>query len=308
MAADPYEVLGVARDASGEEIRRAFRKLAKEHHPDLNPDNKVAEERFKTINTAYDLLSDPDKRGKFDRGEIDGAGEPRFQTPPPGFTDFGTRRGGFRHGRGPFGEGFDGDDAEDLFSFFTQGPNRPNGPRRGRDRNYSLDIDLLTAINGGPQRLTLPGGGTLDVRIPPGLEHGQVLRLKEKGEPGRNGAPPGDALIEVFVRPHPVFRREGDDLALDLPVALSEVVLGAKVPVPTPGGSVTLSIPAGSNNGTKLRLRGRGVPAHAGRKAGDLFVTLRLVLDGQDAGLAKFLRERGDAPAFDPRRGFEAEG
>ncbi len=307
MAVDPYEVLGVARGASADEIRRAFRKLAKTHHPDLNPDNKAAEEKFKAINTAYDLLSDPDKRGKFDRGEIDAAGEPRF-TPPPGFTDFGNRRGAFNQGRGPFGEGFGADEAEDLFSFFTQGGQRPNGPRRGRDRNYSLDVDLMTAIKGGPQRLTLPGGGTLEVRIPAGLENGQVLRLKEKGEPGRNGGLAGDALIEVFVRPHPVFKREGNDLTLELPVSLAEVVLGAKVPVPTPGGSVTVSVPAGSNNGSRLRLRGRGVPAHGGKPVGDLFVTLKLVLDAQDTGLAQFLRDRGDAPEFDPRRGFDAGG
>lgn len=304
MAADPYEILGVARGATADEIRRAFRKLAKTHHPDLNPDNKAAEEKFKAINTAYDLLSDPEKRTKFDRGEIDATGEPRF-TPPPGFTDFGGRRNAFHQGRGPFGEGFTAEETDDLFSFFTQGQ-RPNAPRRGRDRNYSLDIDLMTAILGGPQRLTLPGGGTLEVRIPPGLENGQVLRLKEKGEPGRNGGLAGDALIEVFVRPHPVFKRDGDDLTLELPVSLTEVVLGAKVPVPTPGGSVTVSVPAGSNNGTRLRLRGRGVPAHGGKPAGDLFVTLKLVLDSKDPGLAKFLRERGDAPEFDPRRGFEA--
>jgi DnaJ-class molecular chaperone len=309
MASDPYEVLGVPRTADADEIRRAYRKLAKQHHPDLNPNNKGAEERFKALNTANDLLSDPEKRARYDRGEIDAAGDPRYQA-PPNYSDFaqGPRGGKYAAGGSPFGEGVDPADYEDLFADFINragagpGSKRQAGPRRGRDRSYSLDVEFLDAANGTTQRLTLPGGSTLEVRIPAGLESGQVLRLKEKGDPGRNGGLPGDALIEVFVRPHAQFTRDGDNILVDLPVTLAEAVLGGRVPVPTTTGSVNLSVPPNSANGTKLRLRGRGIPAHAGRPAGDQYVTLKLVLDPNDAGLANFLRTRTDAPSFDPRQ------
>jgi DnaJ-class molecular chaperone len=171
------------------------------------------------------------------------------------------------------------------------------------DRTYALDVDFVDAVNGGIQRLTLPGGATLEVRIPPGLENGQTLRLKLKGDPSPNGGPNGDALIEVFVKPHPVFVRDGADILVELPVSLSEAVLGAKVPVPTTTGPVTLSIPPNSANGARLRLRGRGMPARGDRPAGDQYVTLKLVLDPADTALAAWLRERTDAPAFDPRAG-----
>ena len=310
MANDPYATLGVAKTASAEEIRRAYRKLAKQNHPDLNPGNTAAEERFKAANSANDLLSDPDKRAKFDRGEIDGAGDPRHQAPPYGAYAQGP--GGAKYSGG--GSPFDGVDPADIFAEFLNqsgaAPGRGKAPRRGRDRAYSLEVDLLEAVNGATRRLTLPGGpagqGGIDVevRIPPGLEDGQTLRLKEKGDAGRNGAPAGDALIEVAVRPHPIFRRDGPDLLVELPITLAEAVLGGKVAVPTATGSVSLSIPPNSANGAKLRLRGRGVPAAGTRPAGDQYVTLKLVLDPSDAALAVFLRDRPDQPPFDPRAGM----
>jgi DnaJ-class molecular chaperone len=317
MAVDPYETLGVSRSASPDEIRRAYRKLAKQHHPDLNPGNSAAEDRFKAANAANDLLSDPERRARFDRGEIDASGEPKYQSPPR-YNDFAQGAGGFKYGAGPpFGEGPEGGgEYEDLFADFLhqagarQGRRRPTGPRRGGDRSYSLDIGFVEAVNGGTQRLALPDGNSLDVRIPPGIDQGQVLRLRGKGDAGPNGGPPGDALIEVFIRPHPVFTREGNDSLVELPITLAEAVLGAKVAVPTTTGSVTLSIPPNSANGARLRLRGRGIPARAGpgrspRSAGDQYVRLKLVLDSNDESLAAFLRARTDAPDFDPRREME---
>ena len=308
MAADPYETLGVAKTASADEIRRAYRKLAKQHHPDLNPGNKAAEERFKAANSANDLLSDPDKRAKFDRGEIDGAGDPKYQA-PPGYGEHAQGPRGFKYGGpggSPFGEDVDPAEYESIFADFLNqggggGRRRPSGPRRGRDRSYSLEIEFIDAVNGATQRLSLPGGAALEVRIPAGIEDGQTLRLKEKGDPGAAGAPAGDALIEVSIRAHPMFTRDGADILVDLPVSLGELVLGAKVPVPTTTGSVNLSVPPNSANGARLRLRGRGIPARGARPAGDQYVTLRLMLDPNDAGLAAFLRDRTDAPAFDPR-------
>jgi DnaJ-class molecular chaperone len=292
MSDDPYALLGVARDATDKQIRSAYLKLAKSSHPDLHPGDAKAEERFKAISAANDLLSDPERRGRFDRGEIDGSGHER---PPPGprYRDHAERAGG-THYRGGFGE--DDDDLGDILSgMFRQG----RATRQGANRRYTLTVGFLDAVRGGTKRLDLPDGGTLDVRIPAGIESGQVLRLRGKGGAGE---PAGDALIEIEVAPHALFRREGNDIHLDLPVSVAEAVLGGRVVVPTITGAVTMTLPAGSDTGTMLRLRGKGV---ASTPPGDAYARVRIMLGPKDAGLADFLRDRTDAPEWNPRAGLE---
>jgi DnaJ-class molecular chaperone len=290
LAADPYTTLGVKRDATQDEIQKAYRRLAKKLHPDLNPGNKTAEEKFKEISAAYELLSDPEKRARFDRGEIDASGteRPRQQyyrdfadqggwsayTSNSGFADFGDYAG-----------------AEDIISEIFGRDGRVGRHRRGQDVRYHLDLSFLDAINGGKQSLVLPDGSTLDVNIPPGTRDGQILRLRGKGRPGGGEGPPGDALIEISVLPHPYFTRKGDDIHLELPISLKEAVLGAKVKVPTPGGTITATVPKWSSTGRILRLKGRGVPRPDGSK-GDQYVSLKLVLPPKpDPELEKFVAQ-----------------
>ena len=313
-AADPYQTLGVARDATPEQIRVAYRKLAKQLHPDLNPGDKSAEERFKAVSVANELLSDPEKRARFDRGEIDAAGQERPEQHFYRGHAEGGQGGKYRAGAGPgFTERtFSEEELGDLFSdlFAHSGEGARAGQReirmRGADQRYLLEVGFLDAVLGATRRLSLPDGRTLDVRVPPGIEDGQTLRLRGQGGAGLGGGPPGDALIEIGIAPHPLFRREANDIHLDLPVSLREAVLGAKVPVPTPSGEVTLTVPAHSDTGTRLRLRGRGVAAHGKRAAGDLYVTLRVKLGPPDPALDAFLREHAAAAEDDPRAGMEA--
>ena len=301
---DPYKILGVKRDASAEDIRKAYRAIAKKNHPDLNPGNRAAEDLFKAANAANDLLMDPEKRARFDRGEIDGAGNER---PPerPFYRDYaeGGAGGRYRAGGaqgGPFG-GADADDFGDIFSDLFRGRgHHPPGPRRGADAQYRLSVSFLDAVNGTTTRLTLPEGQTLDVRIPPGITDGGTLRLRGQGGKGVEGGADGDALIEVAVLPHPALRRVGHDLEMDLPVTFAEALLGARIATPTPRGEVTLSVPPRSDSGTRLRLRGRGVAEHGGRPAGDLYATLRIVLGPVDERLEEFLRNRAPDNAADP--------
>jgi DnaJ-class molecular chaperone len=301
---DLYATLGVQRDASAEDIRRAYRGLAKQHHPDLNPGNKIAEERFKAIASAYDILSDTDKRGRYDRGEIDAAGA-EARPEHPSYRGYAEGAPGARYrqsaGAGPDMSDADlGDLFEDLFAGTRE--SRAGGPRRGRDQGYALTIDFLDAVTGATKRLALPDGKGLDVRIPPGIEDGQTMRLKGQGSPGRQGAPAGDALIEIHIAPHRFFRREGRDIHVEVPITLSEAVLGGKIMVPTPTGPVTMTVPPRSDTGAKMRLRGRGVAAHAGQPAGDEFVTLKVVLGDADEALETFLRGWSAGHSFDPRR------
>jgi DnaJ-class molecular chaperone len=311
-ARNPYEVLGVKADGKDEEIRSTYRKLAKKFHPDLNPGNKQAEARFKEISAAYDIVGDKDKRARFDRGEIDASGAERPQNPYGDYRHYAEGAAGERyHGAGFRGaENMSQEDLEDLFSAFGGRAGRGGaigGDRqfrmRGQDRQYILRVDFLDALNGAKKRLDLPQGKSLDVRIPAGLRDGQILRLEGQGGEGHGGGPPGDVLIEVQVEPHPLFRREGDDIRLELPVTLAEAVLGAKIAVPTANGSVTMSIPANSNSGSVLRLKGKGAPKPGLKgERGDQYVTLTIRLpDKPDAELTAFLREWAPRNAYDPR-------
>ena len=302
---DPYKILGVAKGASQDEIRRAYRKLAKQHHPDLNPNNAAAEARFKAAASANALLSDPEKRARFDRGEIDAAGAERG--PPPNYRDYAEGGAG---GRYSGAAGINPEDLNDIFAnlFGQRGGAGPGGARealRGQDEHYTLTLSFLDAVNGSTQKLTLPDGRSLEVRIPPGAADGRVVRLRGQGGAGWNGGPAGDGLITLHVTPHPFFKRDGQDIRLDLPVTLKEAVLGGPVEVPTPGGPVRMRIPPGSDSGQELRLRGRGVAAHGKLAAGDLYARLVVMVGKPDAALEAFLRDWAPEAPVDPRAGLE---
>lgn len=294
---NPYEVLGVASTASAAEIQKAYRKLAKKLHPDLNPGDKSAEEKFKEVAGAYDLLGDVDKRKRFDSGEIDATGAERPQH--SFYRDYATSDNGHYY---TDNSGYaDFMDTDDAFAEFLRRGQHARANRRGRDLHYSLPIDFADSITGANRRLTLPDGGTLDVRIPPGVVDGQVLRLKGMGGTGSGAGAAGDALIEVEVVLDRRFTREGDNISLELPISLSEAVLGGRVRVPTPTGDVTMSIPKGSNTGTTLRLKGKGAP-HSGGGFGDQFVKLKVVLPRTpDPELETFVSNWEKGKDFNPR-------
>ena len=297
---DPYEVLGVSKTASEAEIKKAFRSLAKKHHPDTHAGDKNAQKRFQEISGAYEIVGDKEKRAKFDRGEIDASGNPRgFDPRAHGFDG----AGGNPHFTWASDEGdaAQGIRPEDIFSdLFGGGGRRRGQPRKGQDIEYSLTVGFEEAAAGGTQRITLPDGRGLDVRIPAGLRDGQQIRLKGQGAPGRGNAPAGDILLTATVAPHAYLTRDGNDLKMDLPVTLKEAVLGGKVPVPTLTGPVTLTVPPNSNTGAVLRLKGKGVPAHGGEMAGNLYVRLVVTLpEKPDPALKQFAeRWAGD---YDPR-------
>lgn len=297
---DPYRVLNVPRDADPAAIKAAYRRLAKECHPDRNPGDARAEQRFKDLSRAYGILSDPMKRVQFDRGEIDGDGNVRQGF---GFSGFGFGRGAGAGGGADtsgfesfferaFGNnnasrrtgGFAGADAQAAFEEILRGHGRRAGQRqsgaKGRNTRHHLEVDFITAVRGGRQRVRLSGGRSLEVEIPPGSSDGQTLRLKGQGRESALGGEAGDALIEIAVRPHPRFTRDGADIHLEVPVSLSEAVLGARIEVETVDGPVMVAVPPGSSSGRRLRLKGRGVAKAAGGR-GDQYVRLMIVLPEQ---------------------------
>jgi DnaJ-class molecular chaperone len=300
---DPYEVLGVKRDASDKEIQKAYRRLAKKLHPDLNPGNPEAERQFKEVTVAYDLLSNAAQRARFDRGEIDASGTERQQQQRHYYRDFASSAGNPYTSDAGFADFFEGDDLlSGIFGRRARGSRR----RRGQDVLYRLEVDFLDAVNGATRRLALPDGSVVDVTIPPGTQDGQVLRLPGKGTAGLGGGPPGDGLVEIRVRPHPYFTRRGHDIHLEMPISLPEAVLGGKVEVPTPTGPVSVTVPKGTSSGRVLRLRGRGVPREGGSR-GDEYVTLKVALpDRPDPELERFVAGWQSGKAYNPRRAMEA--
>jgi DnaJ-class molecular chaperone len=301
MAEDPYSVLGVPRAASADDIAKAYRKLAKKWHPDLNPGDKAAEEKFKQVAAANDILSDPDKRGRYDRGEIDASGQERPQQRY--YREYADGDDGARYRSSA---GFEDLGAfSDLFGdVFSRRGGRRGGQHfsmRGSDAQYRLEIDFLEAVNGAKKRITLPDGGTLDVTLPAGVADGQVLRLKGKGMPGMGEGEPGDALVEIMIRPHSVFKREGDDILVEVPITFDEAVLGSKVEVPTITGRVFATVPPGANTGQTLRLKGRGIKRKGGH--GDQLVKLEVVMPERvDPELKAFAEGWREKHRYDPRR------
>lgn len=324
---DPYKILGVAKDASAADVKKAYRKLAKQFHPDQNPNDPKAQEKFSEVNAAYEIVGDDKKRAQFDRGEIDAEGKPRH----PGFEGFGpgAQGGGFRRGPGGaggpgggqhfefnFGGGGPGAgfDAADIFADLfggRAGPRPGAGPgfgggraprEPGADVALEAAIPLETALHGGKTRVLMPNGRTLEVNIPAGVEEGKQIRLRGQGQPSSTGGPAGDALVTVRFAKHGQFRIEGRDLRLDLPITLYEAVLGGKVEAPTLSGKVELTLPPHSNSGKVLRLRGKGLPASGDKLAGDLLISLKIVLpEGGNAELETLAKHLRDKAPYQPR-------
>lgn len=316
MSNDPYASLGLTKTASDADIKKAYRKIARTSHPDLKPDDAKAEARFKAASAAYDLLKDPETRARFDRGEIDASGAERQER--QFYREYAEAPGNpYRSGQyqsGPRPEDFG--DASDIFDEFlrqrageggqySRQYGQQNFRARGPDRRYTLEVPFLDAVNGGSTQIQLPEGAALEVKIPEGVADGQTIRLRGKGNPGMGGGPAGDALVTLTVRAHAIFRRDGDDIVITLPISLDEAVLGGKIATPTINGKVNLSIPKGASSGQILRLRGRGVKSPGSKERGDQRVELSIASPPEiDSDLAEFMEGWRKNHAYDPRKGM----
>ncbi len=304
MSDDPYSVLGVANDASAAEIKKAYRRIAKDCHPDLKPGDAAAEAKFKAAAAAYDLLKDPDTRARYDNGEIDASGQERPQQQY--YRDYAEAAGNPYRGRQA-----DPEDMSDIFAEFMRGRGGFGGQRNhefhapGHNLNYALQISFLDAVFGASQKLTLPDGDRIEVKIPAGITDGQTIRLRGKGAPGYGEGPAGDALVTVSVARHPVFDRQGDDIHITLPISIDEAILGGKVPAPTIDGGVNVSVPAGTSSGKTLRLRGKGVKKRGSSERGDQLIELTVSMPEQiDDDLKQFMETWRETHRYDPRKGM----
>ncbi|PLW78437.1 DnaJ C-terminal domain-containing protein [Cohaesibacter celericrescens] len=319
---DPYSVLGVAKSADEREIKSAFRKLAKKYHPDQNQDAPGAQERFSEVNQAYEILGDKEKRGKFDRGEIDAEGKEKFQGFGGGHPFGGA--GGATRGRSPFG-GAGGGSAEDILSeifgnmggsghaggdpFRTGAQGDPFGgargqqraqPQKGQDADAKLSVTLEDLVSDEKRRVHLPTGKSLDMKVPHGVKDGQTIRMKGQGYESRTG-PAGDALVTIEILPHRLFKVDELNIRLDLPLTLYEAVLGSKIRIPTLEGKVEIKVPAGMSSGKSMRLKGKGLPDRNGKR-GDLIVTAKIILpEGSDPGLRALMEDWQDTNVYRPR-------
>ena len=305
MSDDPYAALGLTKSATAADIKKAYRKLVRTSHPDLHPDDAGAEARFKAVTAAHDLLKDADTRARFDAGEIDASGAER--APRTYYRDHAEAPGqrfGQRSGFGDFG------DPSDIFAHILRQRSRGGDPgyaQPGPDLRYTLEVPFLDVVLGAKTRITLPDGGNLEVQIPKGMQDGQTLRLRGRGGAGYDGGPAGDALVTIQAQPHPVFRRDGDDILITLPITIDEAILGGKVTAPTIDGPVSVTIPKGASSGRVLRLRGRGV-TRASSRSGDALVELKIVAPSAiDAGLSDFMLEWRKTHVQDPRKAMMEE-
>lgn len=313
---DPYKVLGVSKEASQDQIRKAFRALAKKLHPDLNPNDASAEARFKEVTAAHGLLSDPESRGKFDRGEINAEGHEQAhqqaheQAERQFYRDFADNPNGNKYAQQ---EGFASE--EDLQAFMAdlfgqrsgQNQSGAHGPHdfkaKGGDLNYQLEVTFLEAAKGDQKTVTMPDGRSLKIKIPAGLRNQQSLRLRGQGMPGYNGGPSGDAYVTVHVRPDPLFTRKDDNIHIELPISLNEAILGGSIEVPTIDGVVSMTVPKNANSGTQLRLRGKGMPAVKGKVRGHQYVSLKVVMPKEaDQELSTFIESWAKDHAYNPRQ------